>query len=228
MCSAAWKFTDGGYELGFNRDEKWSRPPSLDPQWETEHPVPGACARDGAAGGTWLFTNSCGITLAVMNAYPDGRIPEAGEVSRGFIPFLAAASEAPEQIEAALMQTSWQKFAPCRVLMIAASGARHYGWDGISFSSLQSPEENFLTTSSFKCEEVCAIRRARFKEISDWPIAGILDDELAADPAAAIHASRSDGGTVSRTSVIVDGGSIRFAVRRRGELFQRLSEIRRS
>lgn len=228
MCSATWKFTDGGYELGFNRDEKWSRPPSLDPKWETEHLVPGGCARDGTAGGTWLFTNSNGITLAVMNAYPDGRIPEAGEVSRGSIPLLAAANDSPDRIEAALMQTTWQKFAPCRVLMIAPSGARHYGWNGISFSSLQSPDEDFLTTSSFKCEEVCAIRRARFKAISDWPIAGILDDEVADDPASAIHVSRSDGGTVSRTLVIVDGHGIRFAVRRRGELSQQVSEKRRS
>lgn len=223
MCSAAWRFADDGYELGFNRDEKWSRPASLDPRWETEHPVPGGCARDGSAGGTWLFTNARGITLAVMNAYPQGRIPDARETSRGVIPLLAAANESPEDIAAALLGTAWTLFAPCRVLMVAPSEARHYGWDGTHFSTLPPPAGNFLTTSSFKCDEVCAIRTARFKEISDWPIAGILDDQVADDPATAIHATRPDGGTVSRTSVIVDRDGIRFAVRRRGESFQRIS-----
>lgn len=227
MCSTAWKFSADGYELGFNRDEKWGRPASLDPRWETEHSVPGACARDGSAGGTWLFINAHGITLAVMNAYPQGSIPAAGESTRGMIPFLAAAHETAEKIEAALLETSWQMFAPCRLLVVAPIGTRHYGWDGIQFSILPPPEENFLTTSSFKSEEVCAIRTARFREISDRPIAGILEDEVADDPAAAIHATRADGGTVSRTSVIVDGQSIHFAVRRRGEAFLRISETRR-
>lgn len=227
MCSAVWTFGEGGYELGFNRDEKWSRPVSHDPRWETEHLIPGACSRDGSAGGTWLFTNAYGITLAVMNAYPHGRIPEAGEVSRGVLPFLAAACETPEDIEAVLLDTSWRRFAPCRVLMVAPSEARHFGWDGSHFRTLPPPEENFLTTSSFNSNEVCAIRTARFKEISHRPIAGILDDEVADDPSAAIHATRADGGTVSRTSVMVDGHGIRFAVRRRGELFQRISESRR-
>ena len=70
MCSAAWTFHQGGYEFAFNRDEKWVRPLSRDPQLEVHHPVPGACARDAAAGGTWLFANESGVTLAVMNAYP--------------------------------------------------------------------------------------------------------------------------------------------------------------
>lgn len=226
MCSAAWRFAEGGYELGFNRDEKWSRASSLDPQWETQHPVPGACARDAAAGGTWLFTNAHGITLAVMNAYPGGRIPAPGETSRGVIPFLAAAWETPDEIEAVLLETSWKSFSPCRLLMISPIGARHYGWDGADFSILSPPDGDFLTTSSFKPEEVGAKRTARFREISDRPIAEILDDEIADDSAAAIYAKRADGGTVSRTSVIVNEQDIHFAVRRRGEVFQRITETR--
>lgn len=227
MCSAAWSIAKGGYELGFNRDEKWSRPVSLDPLWETNQRVPGVCARDAAAGGTWLFTNEHGITLAVMNSYPQGIIPEAGEISRGALPFFAAENETLDKIQAALFATEWRKFAPCRMLMIAPTGARHYGWDGVHFSMMPPPEESFLTTSSYQCEQVCAIRIARYREIQDRPIAEILDDEMAAHPAAAIHATREDGGTVSRISVIVDESNIHFAVRRRGEEFQRICEVRR-
>jgi hypothetical protein len=215
MCSAVWKINSRGYELGFNRDEKWQRPASLDPRWETAHPVPGACARDGAAGGTWLFTNARGITLAVMNAYPGDIIPPPGQTTRGDIPFHAAASETCTGIETRLLDISWRDYAPCRLLLLAPGEARHYSWNGICFSIIPPPEHNFLTTSSYKCAEVCSIRSARFREISNQPLVGILDDEVADDPAAAIHATRADGGTVSRTVVLVNEQDITFAVRRR-------------
>lgn len=216
MCSAVWKFREGGYELGFNRDEKWARPASLDPEWEGGHPVPGACARDGAAGGTWLFTNVRGITLAVMNAYPGGLIPAPGRISRGEIPFLAAAGETPDAIQSALTGMAWENFAPCDVLLVSAAGTRHFAWDGNVFSTRPPPAGDFLTTSSVRCAEVCTVRTARFGQIARQPVAAILDDEVADDPAEAIHVTRADGGTVSRTSVIVDGREIRFTVTRRG------------
>ncbi len=217
MCSATWKFRKGGYELGFNRDEKWARPASGDPMLETGHPVAGACARDGGAGGTWLFTNSHGVTLALMNAYPDGEIPAQGVISRGEIPLLAAAAEAVDEIEAKLIGTNWEQYSPCNLLLLAATEARHYGWDGKCFSQHSPPIGNFLTTSSVAGEEVRCARRERFERLAELPVSEILDDAVAPYPAAAIHVTRQDGGTVSRTSVIVDEREIHFSVRRRGE-----------
>ena len=217
MCSMAWAFRDGGYELRFNRDEKWARPASADPSLETDHPVPGACARDTAAGGTWLFTNEYGLTLAVLNAYPGGRIPPAGRRSRGEIPFVAASAKTIDEAESALVAYGCADFAPFEAILIAEGQVRHFSWDGEGFRNLSLPARKFLTTSSVECELVKSVRNARFDEISSSPLSNVLDDAFAGEnPATAIHVTREDGGTVSQTSVIVTSTGIRFSVQRRG------------
>lgn len=223
MCSAAWTFHEGGYEFGFNRDEKWTRPVSRDPQFEGDHPIPGACARDTAAGGTWLFTNEYGVTLAVMNAYPGGLIPLPGKSSRGMLPLVAAAHTTADRIEQALFtETEWTNFAPCEILLIDHEGLRHFGWDGESFTSLPAPAANFLTTSSVATEAVKIARRSRFDRIASSDVTAILNDDTANDPAAAIFVARDDGGTVSQTFVTVSVREISFASRRRDESLQEI------
>ena len=223
MCSMAWAFHDGGYELRFNRDEKWSRPASADPSLETEHPIPGACARDTAAGGTWLFTNERGLTLAVMNAYPEGGIPIAGKRSRGNIPFVAASNGTIDEAESALVAFGCADFAPFEALLLGEGQIRRFGWDGESFSRLTLPPRNFLTTSSVESAFVIAARYARFDAWSSSSCLDILDDTYSdGNPAAAIHVTREDGGTVSQTSVIVTATDIRFSIQRRGGPLQEI------
>jgi hypothetical protein len=217
MCSVSWKFQNDGYQLGFNRDEKWNRPLSADPSLENQHPIPGACARDGGGGGTWLFTNEHGITLAVMNAYPGGVIPIPGKSSRGLIPFHAANHASVPALEHALFAHAWDDHAPCDVVLFAPGEMRHYGWDGIMFRAHPAPPQPFLTASSVDCEVVRKARTARYRLISDQPIQHILDDDASEDPACAIHVRREDGGTVSRTFVTVTATEIHFSVARRGE-----------
>ncbi len=215
MCSAAWTFHESGYEFGFNRDEKWTRPHSADPALETDHSVAGACARDAGAGGTWLFTNEFGVTLAVMNAYPGGKIPPPGKRSRGRIPLVAGDAETPEGIERRLMHLEWDNYAPCHILLISPKGSLHYCWDGIDFRSIGVPPRHFFTTSSVKSKCVEFSRISRFEELANSTISEILRDTVAADPASAIFLTREDAGTVSLTSVKVDLSEIRFVVTRR-------------
>ncbi len=217
MCSAAWSFCEGGYELAFNRDESWTRPLSSDPSLENDHLVPGVCARDTAAGGTWLFTNQAGITLAVMNAYPGDRIPLPGKCSRGDLPLMASLHQNPACPDNRLADVTWENYAPCELLLIAPEGVRHFGWDGATFRTHPTPARNFLTTSSVRTTHVRNARQSRFDAISGLPVGEILDDTLAEDPAEAIFVTREDGGTVSRTSVVVGPEFIRFIVTRRGE-----------
>jgi hypothetical protein len=223
MCSAAWTFDEGGYQLGFNRDEKWARPVSRDPQYEGQHLVPGACARDSEAGGTWLFTNEYGVTLAVMNAYPGGMIPLPGKTSRGLLPLVAAVHATADRIEEALFtETEWGHFAPCELLLIDHEGLRHFGWVGESFTSMPAPAANFLTTSSVATEAVKTARHSRFDRIASSGVTAILNDDTANDPAAAIFVTRDDGGTVSQTLVTVSVREIIFASRRRDEPLQEI------
>jgi len=217
MCSVSWKFHNDGYQLGFNRDEKWHRPLSADPSLEKHHPIAGACARDGGGGGTWLFTNEHGITLAVINAYPGGVIPPPGKSSRGLIPFLASKHASVSVLELALFAHAWVDHAPCDIVIFAPGEMRHYGWDGVVFLAHPTPAQRFLTASSVNGVAVRKARTARYGLISNHTIQQILDDETAEEPACAIHVRRADGGTVSRTFVTVNASEIRFSVARRGE-----------
>ena len=228
MCSAAWRFREGGYELAFNRDESWTRPPSADPSLEEGHPVPGACARDAAAGGTWLFTNQAGITVAVMNAYPGEMTYPPGTRSRGELPLLAASYQNPCLPESHLAGIAWEDYAPCDLLLISPHGVRNFGWDGATFRAYPKPTRNFLTTSSIRTTLVRQARLARFNAISGLPVGKILDDSAAEDPAAAIFVTREDGGTVSRTFVVVGPRTIQFAVTRRGETARQIIFPRKS
>lgn len=219
MCSAAWRFTDDGYELGFNRDEKWTRSTSAHPTLETIHPVAGVCARDTGAGGTWLFTNEYGITLAVMNSYPDGYLPVAGRCSRGLIPFLAATSRTPREVEESLWRVPWPNYSPCTILLISPEETRHYAWDLTLFSSLEAPVRNFLTSSSVDSKEVNLARIARYEALASASLPEILNDTFASGTKlpSAIFVTREDAGTVSQTLVKVTSNTIEFSVRRRGE-----------
>jgi uncharacterized protein with NRDE domain len=217
MCSAVWNFREDGYELGFNRDEKWTRPLSQPLSLEKQHPMAGACARDAAAGGTWLFTNEFGVTLAVMNAYPGNQIPPPGKVSRGWIPQLASIHSTAEAIEEALEKTHWNNFAPCEILLIDTSGLRHFGWYGEALERLPNPPRTFLTTSSVRTDLAKKARCQRFDELSQFPIFSILNDASTDDPDASIFVTREDAGTVSQTIVTVTQEDISITHQRRAE-----------
>jgi uncharacterized protein with NRDE domain len=228
MCSVSWEFQTGGYRLGFNRDEKWNRPLSTPPRLERQHPCAGACARDAGGGGTWLFTNEHGITLAVMNAYPNGLIPRPGRFSRGQIPLLAAQHQTFPEIEAALFAYPWQDFAPCHVLVFTPDQMRHYTWNSLNFCPHPPAEQPFLTCSSVNSVTVQQAREARHRLISTRPIQEILSDTTAPDPASAIYVTREDAGTVSQTLVTVSADTIFFSVARRNEATVELHFPRKS
>ncbi len=211
MCSAAWSFHEGGYQLAFNRDEKWARPVSIPPSLEADHPVPGICSRDAKAGGTWLFTNRHGITLALLNAYPGDQIPHSGSKTRGDIPLLAATATNPRSLEKILLSQPWETYSPCHLLVLAERHISLFTWDGKTFTADPPPETPYLTSSSVRPSEVRAIRTARFQEISHLPLKEILQDTHNPDPAANIQPNRPDGGTVSRTVITVTEGKIEFS-----------------
>ncbi len=217
MCSVAWIGAKDGWEIRFNRDEQWTRPASADPTWETSHPVPGLCARDPAAGGTWLFANERGIVVAVMNAYPDpARECRSGRVSRGVLPLLASRHGSGEEIAAAAHRNDWTNHAPCHLLLWNGDEVRHFTWDGARLTCAWLGKEGFLTTSSYRSVEVEAARRARYAALAGADLATILDDKAAGFPHSAIHLTRDDAGTVSQTHVVIDSHEVWLTVRRRG------------
>ena len=220
MCSISWNLCESGYELVFNRDEKWSRAPSQDHRFETDHPVPGLCARDAQANGTWLFTNEAGLTLALFNAYPGKTAPRPGRQTRGQLPLLAGAVESSGELVQLLHRKHYADYAPFDLILLEGSIVRRFGWDGSEFCEKAIGALPFLTSSSVNSEHVIAARRKRFAQICHLPLIEIMNDTESAQPEEAIYVTREDGGTVSQTTVCVSRDEIQFSVTRRGEAQQ--------
>lgn len=217
MCSISWNVREEGYELVFNRDEKWAREKSLDVRFETHHKVPGFCARDARANGTWLFTNEAGLTLALLNAYPDNSVPKSGKKTRGQIPLLAGEVESSGELVQLLQSKSYLDYAPFDLILLESSIVRQFSWDGSNFCEKAIGALPFITSSSVNSERVIATRRKRFEQIRHLPLAEILNDTEAAQPEEAIYVTRTDGGTVSQTVVRFNRDEVQFSVTRRGE-----------
>jgi len=220
MCSISWNFHNSGYALVFNRDEKWTRAPSLDCSFEADHPVPGLCARDAQANGTWLFTNEAGLTLALFNAYPGRMTLHSGKQTRGKIPLLAAEVRSSDELVQLLQSKRYTDYAPFDLVLLCDSVARRFGWDGFEFGEKAIGTLPFMTSSSVESRRVVAARRKRFEQIRHLSLNEILGDTWAARPEEAIYVIREDGGTVSQTKVNVGRHEIRFSVTRRGEASQ--------
>jgi hypothetical protein len=227
MCSAAWTFHDDGYEIVFNRDEQWTRVPSADPKLETQHPVPGLCARDPAGGGSWLFVNDAGITFALMNAYAHTVGNPFATTSRGRLPLLAGRVTQSSEIESIISQVEWTQHAPCYLLTWSPSGFTSHLWTGQDLQKLTPPQRDFMTTSSVRTESICRARVRRFDELIGHPLLEIMSDDYEAEPAAAIFLKRSDAGTVSQSQVQVTEAGISLAVQRSGEPKLQVSTPRR-
>ena len=99
MCTLTFIPKSSGYLLGMNRDESVRREKSQWPLVLEERGVAVAYPREGSTGGTWIATNSSGITLALLN---QNRGPSAGPKlrSRGFvIPSLVHSPSMKELVE---------------------------------------------------------------------------------------------------------------------------------
>lgn len=215
MCSVAWSFSGSGYELVFNRDEQWSRPGSHPVRLENGHPIPGLCARDAQAGGTWLYVNSAGLTLALMNAYPPSWSPKPGLHSRGEIPLLGARYRSLSDLTTYIETRTWFEYAPFSLLCWEGDMMEWYRWDGLSLALQPRPIRNFLTSSSVNPASVRQARENRYDQIRDHSLIEILTDSQSSSPSEAIFVTRDDGGTVSQSLVRVTPQRVSLEVRQR-------------
>ncbi|MEM7384793.1 MAG: NRDE family protein [Verrucomicrobiota bacterium] len=87
MCTMTWWRGENTYEVFFNRDEQKKRRPALPPTRQRAKGVSFLAPTDTVGGGTWIFCNEWGVTMALLNLYekeePSG--PKKGQrfVSRG-------------------------------------------------------------------------------------------------------------------------------------------------
>jgi hypothetical protein len=163
MCTLTWRAVeDGGYDLFFNRDERHSRAPELEPRGQkTSTGVAYVAPADGDHGGTWITLNEHGLTVCLLNDYPRG-VAEAGRMSRGALPLICAACARAADAAAVLKSLgNLADYAPFHLVAIDA-GARgvHLRWDGRRLETQEAP--GFLTSSSFEPARVQARRAADY------------------------------------------------------------------
>lgn len=169
MCTLSLFRTANGLRVFMNRDERHDRPSELPPRLITaENGVFGPV--DFLSGGTWIAYNQNGFWGCLLNGYfddEDNAISGATYTSRGnILPTLLSQND---PIEAA------KKFNPkgylsFRLLIGSANDFITYQWDGTAYKETgfhghYADRAFFMSSSSWKQEEVIAIRKQIF---TDW------------------------------------------------------------
>ena len=111
--------SSGGYRLVTNRDEQRSRPEGDPPAWRRFGSVSALAPLDPLSGGTWVATNSVGLSLCLLNGNLEPAPPPPTRPrSRGLIiPALIGATTLDDATDA-LATIHLDRFAPFRLVII--------------------------------------------------------------------------------------------------------------
>lgn len=90
MCTASWLIADGSLHLFFNRDERRTRGPALEPAEHSSEGVRYLAPTDSSKLGTWIAVSERGAVLALMNR-SEGVRPEVPGTRGRLIPKLIGA-----------------------------------------------------------------------------------------------------------------------------------------
>lgn len=108
-----------GYRLVMNRDELRTRSRARPPEWRDVGGVRAIWPVDPDGGGTWIASAETGLTLALVNSFPEPmpRLPE-GRPSRGLMIPRLIASEGLEGVVEGLEGIEVERFAPFRLVAV--------------------------------------------------------------------------------------------------------------
>ena len=233
MCTVTWLIKPDpekgeSYDLLFNRDELKTRLPAL-PLESHEGPAGTdyLCATDADHGGTWLFVNSRGLTVGILNFYaaqanwkpqPDmaGKVQSRGHLVLSFVDCADA-----QAVEADLTSRQLAPYRPFHLLAISPSmEPKFWTWDGTNLEATASPSSHLpFTTSSHATESVLAARRERFREENPQSLGALETYHREFDPKRGAHSvcmMRPDAQTWSISHIRVDPGRIQYDYLARG------------
>lgn len=222
MCTVSWAATAEGYELLCNRDERRTRKAAHAPTVRTSRGVRFLAPADAEAGGTWIAANEYGLTLCLLNRYPEGEPQAAGGFkSRGLlVPDLISLRDPAEAVRA-VARGGLSQFHPFTLLALTPvappaaacwTGHRLLVCDDDGDASLMP-----LTSSSFNSAEVVRERMKLFRRMAAGsmnPSAEMLtrfhrSHEPGPGPLS-VCMHRPDASTVSFSRVKVNNGSVEF------------------
>lgn len=176
MCTATWRCDRLGYEVFFNRDELRIRSEADRPERHEENGVACIAPTDPDGGGTWIGVNDRGVTVALLNFYPQTDFDETssligptdsgtGEtVSRGILVRRMLSLGGIEEIRSGLGNESLERYRPFTLLVFGRDFEPHmFRWFG-RLSERVSPEMP-VSSSSFRTTAVVGNRIALFAEL---------------------------------------------------------------
>ncbi|MEM9227123.1 MAG: NRDE family protein [Verrucomicrobiota bacterium] len=215
MCTVTWWSGADGYELYFSRDELKSRLPGIAPSEEVLDGVRYLAPSDGNAGGTWLWVNAYGLSVCILNQYPEG-LPEPGPdmISRGLLVRSLACAQDAASITSRLRAMPLARYAPFQLIALEAGGAGVvYTWHGRELRVQENAREQLpFTSSSYLSDEIVQHRRDKFAAViaekGDMSRDDLVDFHHAHDAGQGAHSvfmQRDDAETVSFSQVVVKG-----------------------
>lgn len=206
MCTFSWeRFAGGGYTVWFNRDELKTRPVASPPEKRELDGVAFLSPRDPRGGGTWMLVNDRGITLCLLNRWGDQSRCLDSPRSRGRLVWEMGGVFSLDEVAEKLGDlTHYRGFT---LVAISSADARCFDWDGDILECRPLPP--FLTSSSYRFDEVRAARSKRFRagkrgtDFHDSP-----DEEPSP---FSVRMNRPDAQTWSRSQInVTDRASWRY------------------
>jgi len=209
MCTLSFIPRSSGYLIGMNRDERLAREQSLPPERISLNGVDAIYPRE-ASGGTWIGSNSLGVTFALLNRNPGAtRIPK--QRSRGFVipPLLDYGS--PVKAARRMAAANLEGMLPFRLIgcFPDARAILEWNWDGNDLSAMQLPWRkrhwfssgvSDVLASSIRGRTFYAAWRRRNAGSSDW-LRRIHASHAPTPGALSVCVHRPDAASVSYTEI---------------------------
>ncbi len=220
MCTVSWIREDDGYQLFFNRDERKIRGPARPPSTRESDRIKQVFPVDPDGGGSWIGTNEMGVSLCILNHYPEHWADPTGPpVSRGLLLVSLLGSRSVSEAVSRAGREPLRRYLPFVLVGIAADESPvSLTWNGRRTRHRILDGLPLLTTSSFSSSDVVDSRRGHFRRF----VTG--DGPVSADKLLAFHRGhypqagsksvcmhREDAATVSLSHIRVGPRVIRFA-----------------
>lgn len=223
MCTLAWGSVRGKRWACFNRDEQRKRQLAEPPEFYNLDGQRLAFARDPEGEGTWFAVSGYGFCVALLNYYGAIYQPSSDHVrSRGLLVLdIAQAGSFTDAVQL-VHSHDLNPYKPFHVCLISLDATYLRTWDGGELDKVDGPE-GFLTTSSYRPEEVISWRQSWWEAIQpetplDSASAGeILRSGNAVQPEFGCTMDRDDARTVSQIELSFDESGYTFSYRDREE-----------
>lgn len=211
MCTLSWKPTDSGYVLRFNRDEQRSRKPALAPTHKQRNNVNFLAPTDAEKGGAWMLVNAHGLSICLLNHYPETPPPKIDKIkSRGNLVLGLADCTNVSDVIHRCKSMSLESYPSFQLVAIDVRGAAQLTWNGRSYTTSSLNKNGaMLSSSSFRPKAIICSRHKIFTRIVG-DISKASDEQLDAfhsqrdaDSAASVRMSRPDACThnISRIEI---------------------------